>query len=422
MQAGLRTRLTIHLILKELKTNNLSFDEVFEKKIKNQRYSLSDKKLIYSVVLNSMRNYIYAENIIKKFSKKKIKYDDSYYLLLSAITQLFILNYKDFAVVNSTVELTKSKMIKSHTKYINGILRTIIKNKDKLLKQKTSFEELPIWFRNKVSLTKKQKNDFSETIKEEPQTHIVFNNKSSLKNYNFGFLKTTNISAIYKKRSIIEDIQGYNNGEWWVQDLASMMPIYLLDKIENKQVADLCSAPGGKLFQLITKGAIVTSFEKNDNRVKLMKQNLQRLNLKCNIVIKDVLKIESKKLFDVVILDSPCSSLGTIRRNPEIFFRESKPNLKKITNIQKNLLNKASKLLKKNGILIYMVCSFLEDEGKNIVKEFLSLNKNFSLNKFSNKHKNVFIDKEGFYFVLPKKLKNNILIDGFFSAKIVKND
>ena len=67
MQEGLQTRFTIHQILRELKTSNLSFDEVFEKKIKNKGFSISDRKFIYTVVLNAMRNYIYIDKIISKF-------------------------------------------------------------------------------------------------------------------------------------------------------------------------------------------------------------------------------------------------------------------------------------------------------------------------------------------------------------------
>ena len=91
MQEGLKTRFTIHQILKELKTSNLSFDEVFERKIKNKKFHINDKKFIYTVVLNAMRNSIYVDEIISKFSKKNNTKSNSYFLLLSAITQILIL-------------------------------------------------------------------------------------------------------------------------------------------------------------------------------------------------------------------------------------------------------------------------------------------------------------------------------------------
>jgi len=204
-----------------------------------------------------------------------------------------------------------------------------------------------------------------------------------------------------------------------------MLPIYLLNNIKNKNVADLCAAPGGKSFQLITSGAMVTAFEKNSKKIDLMKKNFQRLKLDCNIINMDVLKIRNNKKFDFVILDAPCSSIGTIRRHPEIIFRSRSPNFIKITSLQKNLLNKAKNLLTKNGILIYMICSFFHEEGKNVIENFLDKNKNFSLQKFSiNKINNIdsYIDKNGFYYILPHKLKSKVLVDGFFAAKLKKND
>ena len=88
MQEGLQTRFTIHQILIELKTSSLGFNEIFEEKIKNKSFSISDKKLIYTVVLNAMRNSIYVDTIISKLSNKKEGLSDSYFLLLSAIFPL----------------------------------------------------------------------------------------------------------------------------------------------------------------------------------------------------------------------------------------------------------------------------------------------------------------------------------------------
>ena len=90
MQAGLQTRYIIHEILKILRTRAVDFDKVFLEKIKNQNLIISDRKMIHNVVLNTMRHHLYINEIIKKFSKKLDKSSDSYYLLLSSITQLLI--------------------------------------------------------------------------------------------------------------------------------------------------------------------------------------------------------------------------------------------------------------------------------------------------------------------------------------------
>ena len=425
MQEGLQTRFTIHQILKELKSSNLSFDEVYRKKTINKNFSKSDKGFIHNVVLNSMRNYLYINKIIYKFSKKRTKPNDSYFLLLSAITQLLILGFKDFAVVNSTVELTKNKKILASPHFINGILRNIIRNKIKLLKISAEFSLLPNWFQKRIIWSKQQQKYFLKTISEEPDIHLVFKKKIYINNINYKIIKTTDHSGIIKNDCLIKDFEDYKKGTWWVQDFSSMLPIYLLNNIKNKTVADLCAAPGGKTLQLLTRGALVTSFEKNPIRTNLLKENLKRLNFNSAIITKDVLSINYKKKFNIVVLDSPCSSIGTIRRNPEIFFRNKGPNFIKITSLQKKLLNKAKNFLKNKGLLIYIVCSFFYEEGIDIVSEFLINNKNFRIEKFTTKKikgMSSYVTKQGFIYVLPNKTENKILKDGFFAAKLIKND
>ena len=82
-------------------------------------------------------------------------------------------------------------------------------------------------------------------------------------------------------------------------------------------------------------------------------------------------------------------------------------------------------LLKKNGILIYMVCSFLIEEGEEQIFNFLKKNKNFSILNFSPlnlKESKIFINKHGFFYTPPSQINNGLLIDGFFAAKLIKND
>ena len=105
-----------------------------------------------------MRYHLFIDEIIKKFSTRLNKSSESYYLLLSAITQLLILNFKDFAVINSTVELAKNKDINAPEKFINAVLRNISRNKSKLSKINYNFSRLPLWFTKKVSYWNESQN------------------------------------------------------------------------------------------------------------------------------------------------------------------------------------------------------------------------------------------------------------------------
>ena len=112
----------------------------------------------------------------------------------------------------------------------------------------------------------------------------------------------------------------------------------------------------------MSRGANVIVNEKNKIKNKLLKENLRRLKYNVYYMQKDALKINTKNKFDFVLLDAPCSAVGTIRRNPEIFFRNTSPNLNDLISLQKDLLQKGSTLLRNNGVIIYMVCSFLKKE------------------------------------------------------------
>ena len=201
-----------------------------------------------------------------------------------------------------------------------------------------------------------------------------------------------------------------------------MVPL-AIEKIEKKEILDICSAPGGKAFQVLLDNNVILN-DISIKRISKLKENLSRLKFNTKITNLDGLNLEENKKFDLVILDSPCSSIGTIRKHPEILFRSNKPDFKKLNMLQTGLLNKSSKLVKKNGKIIYMVCSFFQSETLDIINNFLLNNKNFRAEKYglsSNlKIKNL-INKDGYFLTAPTEYKG-YYIDGFFSIQLRKND
>ena len=191
---------------------------------------------------------------------------------------------------------------------------------------------------------------------------------------------------------------------------------------KNKEFLDACAAPGGKSFQILSKKLNVVLNDKNKKRIQTLKTNLKRLKLSAQILNKDFIKFDNKKKYDVIIIDAPCSAVGTIRRNPEIFFKNKGPNFKQLLSLQENMLEKASFLLNTNGFIIYMTCSFLKIETINQVEKFLKLNNNFMLSNFKlkeNKKNYSKLIKNNFMITIP-----NIIfdynIDGYFAAFLKK--
>ncbi len=420
---GVETRFIIHQILYAIKYKNSNFEELFELSKKNKNLNIADLKLINDVVLNSMRLFLYVNKIINTYTKKKPK-KNQYILLLSSITQLVFLNYKNYAVINCAVEIAKIKKVNAIPSFINGVLKKIDLDKTQL--KKISLDKNSINNYSNSHLLKDidydKKIKLLNTISQKPEIHAVFKNIINNNDYKFLIKKSSNFSGVIKLNESLLKNEEFRNGLFWIQDFSAMLPIYLTKNLNNLKILDLCSAPGGKTFQLIQKGANVSSVEINPKRAKILKNNLERLGLDSKIEIIDALKLKEDKKYDVVVIDAPCSSIGTMRRNPDILFKENFFDIKKLLNLQKKLLIKADKFLNKDGLIIYIVCSFLSDETSNQIYNFLKNYKNYNIERFV-KDKNLaeLIDSNGFVNILPRQF-NNFLIDGFFAAKLKKYD
>ena len=422
MNKGLLSRLIIHQILLTLKKNLYTYEDVFSKKIKEYGLGQVEKKFIHNVTLTCLRNNFIIKRIINTYSNKRKLTTNQYLILLSGINQIVFLNIKEYAVIFTMVELSKVKGFESDPSLTNAILRKVVENKNDLKLKKNNFELLPNWFKLNVSdWNDDTKKKFLDSIRLQPELNIVFKKEEDFKKFKIEGVNTSLKSISLKSFENIERLPDYKKGTWWVQDYSAMLPVSLLDNISNKRIIDMCSAPGGKAFQILSQNENLIMYEINHKRAEILKLNLQRLNYKAKVYVEDSLKINEGKKYDVVLLDAPCTSVGTIRRHPEIFFRDSDINADYYTDLQKKLLEKASKLVKKNGFILYMVCSFLKKETNQQVNRFIKKNKNFTIDPFKI-DKNILINKKGMLKTIPQKFKNKFLIDGFFAAKIMRNE
>jgi len=203
-----------------------------------------------------------------------------------------------------------------------------------------------------------------------------------------------------------------------------MLPLAFNYKTKNLNILDMCAAPGGKAFQILSNNKAVLN-DINIKRISKLKTNLSRLKFKPEIMNLNGLDFDESHKFDMIILDAPCSSIGTIRRHPEIIFKSKNPDFGTLNQLQKSLLEKSSKLVNNKGKIIYMVCSFFYSETIGIIENFLKKNRNFDIERYSPNKEfydlKYLISKEGYFLTLPTKYKN-FNIDGFFSVQLVRND
>ncbi|KLI64966.1 RsmB/NOP family class I SAM-dependent RNA methyltransferase [Aurantiacibacter marinus] len=164
----------------------------------------------------------------------------------------------------------------------------------------------------------------------------------------------------------VEDLPGYDDGAWWVQDLAASLPVRLLGAGEGRKVLDLCAAPGGKTLQLAAAGWNVTALDNSSRRLERLRQNLTRTGLSADIVEADAMGWEPDELFDAILLDAPCTATGTCRRNPDVIHRIGPRQIEAMAVLQTQLLERAVNWLAPGGRLVYAVCSLEHEEGEDI--------------------------------------------------------
>ena len=162
----------------------------------------------------------------------------------------------------------------------------------------------------------------------------------------------------------VENLEGYDEGGWWVQDLAASIAARLLGAGDGRTVLDLCAAPGGKTLQLAASGWAVTALDASAKRLERVQQNLARTGLTAEIVEADALEWQPPELFDAVLLDAPCTATGTCRRHPDVLHRIGLRQIAEQVQVQAALLERAARWVKPGGTLIYAVCSLESEEGE----------------------------------------------------------
>lgn len=225
----------------------------------------------------------------------------------------------------------------------------------------------------------------------------------------------------------IDGLAGYAEGAWWVQDAAAALPARLLGDLNGLAVADLCAAPGGKTAELAAAGARVTAVDQSEARLARLAANMERLALDAEIVVADVATWEPGRTFDAVLLDAPCSATGTIRRHPDILHLKRKDDTRERVALQRRLLERAVRLLRPGGVLVYCTCSLEPEEGEDVIAAFLKSQDAMARNPIRPGEADITADwltPAGDLRTLPCHLRHADLalsgMDGFFAARLVR--
>lgn len=171
----------------------------------------------------------------------------------------------------------------------------------------------------------------------------------------------------------IDTLPGFDSGAFWVMDPSAVLCADMLDVSEGDLVLDACAAPGGKSLRLASQGAKVLACDRSSKRLDLLMESGRRtgLTVESRVVDWEQTSQLDEVQFDAVLVDAPCTGLGTIRRHPEIRWRTLKTDPAAMALRQSAILSAAAGNVREGGIVVYSVCSPMEEEGSEVVRGFL---------------------------------------------------
>jgi 16S rRNA (cytosine967-C5)-methyltransferase len=216
----------------------------------------------------------------------------------------------------------------------------------------------------------------------------------------------------------IQKLPGYDQGWWSIQDTSAQLVGHLVNPQPGSVVIDLCAAPGGKtthLFELMQGKGTLWACDRTASRLRRLQQNLQRLHIQTVHVWQgDGRNLTADlPLADYLLLDAPCSGLGTLHRHADARWRQTPTSVRELATLQTELLNAAAKQVKTGGVMVYSTCTLHPQENENVIQKFLETHPHWFLDIPEPMFESL-QSQEGWIKIWPQKQA----MDGFFMVRL----
>ncbi|KWZ95959.1 MAG: 16S rRNA (cytosine(967)-C(5))-methyltransferase RsmB [Anaerococcus vaginalis] len=395
--------------------------------------NVEDISYITKNIYGVLENKLYLEYILKKLSKIKLNKLDKNVkiILLIGLYNIHFLDRKNYAIVNELVNLTKKVSFRSKS-FVNAILRSFIRDEENLSKINIKNEDeyksikysMPLWIIKYLndSYGKAYTDKFLKSLNKERNLSIRINktktDKEKLKTLlkDCGYIledsKISDLSLIVKNPKGLAEIEEFKKGLFTIQSEGSIKVCEILNPKKNSNILDMCAAPGTKtsfLAELCENSSKIIANDISFNKLSKINENIKRLNLK-NIEITNfdatLLKEDYKEKFDYILCDLPCSGLGVMDRKPEIRYNRTMEDVKNLSKLQKNILDRAFLYLKQGGTLVFSTCTIGNIENKD----------NFTYLSKKKRLKNIKINEKE--YIEFNSFEDDT--DGFFITKFEK--
>jgi 16S rRNA (cytosine967-C5)-methyltransferase len=446
MKSSSNPRQLAFLALREVYLKQAYTDIAIDRVLRKADLISADKGLVNELVYGVVRRERSLDALIDRLGKKKASQQPPDLRIIFHLG-LYQLRYLDripeSAAVNTSVELAKTNGYAKLAGVVNGLLREyqrLAAKEDPLPLPKDPISRLgvsysfPDWI---VEIFYKQYGS-EETEKilawfdRTPSLDLRVNSlltsidevRSALVAFGLTVTRVHNLPQslrIIGGTGAITKLPGYEEGWWMVQDSSAQLVTHLLDPQAGETIIDACAAPGGKtthIAELIQDKGTIWAIDREPKRLRKVQENARRLQLTSIQTFagdgRDMKQF--KQTADRVLIDAPCSGLGTLHKRPDL--RSSKPEkIDEIISIQKALLEEAATWLKPGGILVYSTCTLNRAENEEIVKSFLCDRVNWKIQPPPSHFPALdLLAPEGWLEILP----HQHLMDGFFMVKLKK--
>ncbi|MBK1987789.1 16S rRNA (cytosine(967)-C(5))-methyltransferase [Sphaerospermopsis aphanizomenoides BCCUSP55] len=412
-----------------------------------QKYKLpdNDRRLMTELVYGSVRRQRTLDAIIDQLATKKAHQQPPE---LRTILHLgfYQLRYQEkippSAAVNTTVELAKANGFSGLTGFVNGLLRQYLrlvetsseplKLPDNPIERLGILHSFPDWI---IEVWLKQLG------LEETEKLCAWMNQTPTIDLRVNILKCSlePVESAFKSAGVlvkriphlpqalrlignngaIQNLPGFREGWWTVQDSSAQLVSHLLDPKPGNVVIDVCAAPGGKtthIAELMGDKGKIYACDKTASRLRKLKENAQRLNLQSIEISTGDSRTFTQfhNIADCVLLDAPCSGLGTMHRHADARWRQTPVSVQELSQLQKELISHTATFVKAGGVLVYATCTLHPAENEEVISEFLATNPHWQIEPPSFDF--VDISTPGWLKVWPHQLD----MDGFFMVRLRK--
>ncbi len=385
-------------------------EQQLEQALDRARLAPVDRALCRELVLGVVRWQAALDWLIARKTAGRTQKPALLDLLRLGLYQLFWLDrVPDHAAVHETVELAKRSGFGPQAGFVNAVLRDYLREREateRLLADLTTTQphlgcSHPEWL---VSRWRQRWGDekLAQLLNWNNTPPKTFARVNTLRadagkllerwraeDVEYDFVRRDwleeNFVFELKAHPPLSELPSFAEGWFYVQDPSTLLAVRELDPQPGESVLDLCAAPGGKttcIAQLMRNEGRIVACDVSEKRLKLLRENCARLGVTCvNPILPSTLKPQPSIQFDRALVDAPCSNTGVMRRRADLRWRIRPEEIERLRAAQLDLLRQVAPLAKPGGILVYSTCSLEPEENIEVVKQFLSEQPGFRLER-----------------------------------------